>query len=103
MQLYHATPKANLDCIRREGLDPNRSQGKLKVVWLHTQSRRDWAILHTSMRHKCDISEVAIIEVNVPRSKIRRRRRGLWTTPEPISTTEFGRIADASEFAESSV
>ena len=98
MRLYHATPKKNLDSIRTEGLDPNHSTGKESVVWLHTASRREWAILHTITRHKCDISEVAIIEVNVPRSKLRRRWRGLWTTPQLL--TEFGRIRNASEFTE---
>ena len=52
MKLYHATPKRNLDRIQATGLDPNRSTGKEAVVWLHTQSRREWAILHVLQRHK---------------------------------------------------
>ena len=99
MKLYHATPKTNLESIQSEGLDPNRSRGKEAVVWLHTRSKTEWAILHTINRHKCDISDVVIIEVDVPRSKLRRRWRGLWTTPQTV--TEFGRIRNASEFAES--
>ena len=99
MKLYHATPKANLESIRTNGLDPNRSTGKEAVVWLHTRSRRDWAILHVSNKHKCEVSDVIVIEVSVPRSKLRRRWRGLWTTPEPI--TEFVSITDAHEFAKS--
>ena len=99
MKLYHATPNRNLDSIHQSGLDPNHSTGKETVVWLHTRSRRDWAILHTATKHKCEISEVAIIEVSIPRSKLRRRWRGLWTTPQTI--TKFGRIRKASEFANS--
>ena len=99
MRLYHATPKHNLESIKAEGLDPNRSQCKKKEVWLHTKSRREWAILHTVARHKCDISEVIIIAVDVPRSKLKRRWRGLWTTPEAIR--EFASITTAREFTES--
>ena len=99
MKLYHATPKTNLENIKATGLDPNRSRGKEAVVWLHTASRREWAILHTTQRHKCEVSDVIVIEVEIPRSKLRRRWRGLWVTPEAI--TEFGRIRNASEFLES--
>ena len=101
MRLYHATPKANLDSIRENGLDPKRSKGAIKAVWLHTASKRDWAILHTVARHKCDISEVVIFEVNVPRTKLTRRWPGLWTTPENL--TEFASITNAREFTESPV
>ena len=99
MKLYHATRKSNLESIRAEGLDPNRSTGKEAVVWLHTASRRDWAILHIINRHKCEVSDTIVIEVSVPRSKLRRRWRGIWVTP--ITIKEFGRIRNASEFANS--
>ena len=101
MRLYHASPKKNLDSIKAVGLDPNRSQCKKKEVWLHTASRREWAILHTCNRHKCEVSEVVIFEVNVPRTKLRRRWRGLWTTADPI--TEFANITYARDFSESPV
>lgn len=96
MKLYHATPKRNLESIRTNGLDPNSAQGKESLIWLHTASRRDWAIRHTINRHQCDISEVAIIDVNVPRSKLRRRWRGTWTTQNTV--TELKSIATVSEF-----
>ena len=95
MRLYHATPQSNIASIQANGLDPNRATGKEPHIWLHTVSRRSWAILHTSKRHKCDISQVVIIEVEIPRSKIRRRRRGIWTTAEPIS--EFQSITNTTE------
>ena len=101
MRLYHATTKANLESIRTEGLDPNRAKGKESLVWLHTASRREWAILHTQTRHKCEVSEVAIIAVDVPRSQLRRRWRGLWTTPETL--TDFASITNAAEFGKSPV
>lgn len=99
VKLYHATTAKNLDSIKAVGLDPNRSTGKAAVVWLHTASKREWAILHVSNRYKCDANEVVIITVDVPRSKIRRRWRGIWTTPETL--TEFVSITNAREFANS--
>ena len=99
MKLYHATPKKNLSSIQATGLDPNRSLGKETLVWLHTRSRTEWAILHTTARQKCDVSEVVIIEVDVPRSRLRRRWRGLWTTSETL--TELASITNATEFSKS--
>lgn len=99
MRLYHATPARNLDSIQAVGLDPNRSRGAKKEVWLHTASRREWAILHTTQRHNCEVSEVVIIEVEVPRSRLRRRWRGLWTIPEPI--TEYQSITNARALTKS--
>ena len=54
MILYHATPKSNLKSIEANGLQPRRSTGKIKGVWLHTASRRHWAILHTMKRHRTE-------------------------------------------------
>ena len=93
MRLYHATLKSNLDSIRRHGLNPEYSRGKEKVVWLHTQSRRAWAIVHIHARQNVNLADIIIIEVNVPYTKLRRRRRGLWTTDTPITT--IGDITDA--------
>ena len=101
MKLYHATTTSNLESIKAEGLDPNRSLGKEAVIWLHTQSRRDWAILHIINRHKCQVDDVAIFEVDVPRSKLRRRWRDIWTTSETL--TDFQAITNAIEFTKSPI
>lgn len=102
MRLYHATPKANLDSILEHGLDPARSQGKRKAIYLHTASRREWAILHTIRRHGIGIDDVVIISVDIPRSRITRRWRGLWSTETKITVTEAN-ITEASELAESPI
>ena len=101
MKLYHATPIENLENIKATGLDPARSKGKESLVWLHTQSRREWAILHTARKHQVSFEEVAIIAVEIPRLKIRRRWRGLWTTPETL--TDFESITNAIEFSKSPI
>ena len=101
MRLYHATLKSNVESITEKGIDPSFSKGAEKVIWLHTAGRREWAILHATQRHKCEVSEVVIITVNVPRSKLRRRWRGLWTTAETLQT--FADFTDATEFAETPI
>ena len=100
MKLYHATPKSNLDSIRQHGLDPSRANGKVKGVWLHTQSKQSWAILHTMKRHACGIDDVVLLEVNLSRAALSRRWRGLWTCAEKIH--EFT-VIEASEIAESPI
>jgi len=97
MKLYHATLKRNLDSILQIGLNPQYSTGKEQVIYLHTKSRIHWAILHTATRHSASISDILIIEVNVPRGHLRRRRRGLWTTNQPI--TDIGDRTEAAEYS----
>ena len=123
MRLYHTTPRSNLENIQRDGLDPTRSRGKWRVslgfsqrnvtfcepkprksrhfpkgaemvIWLHTPSRTHWAILHTAKRHHCNIDDIIIIEVNIPRAKIRRRWRGLWTTDLKITAVGRGFLCE---------
>ena len=101
MRLFHTTPRSNLENIQRDGLDPTRSEGAEMVIWLHTRSRSHWAILHTAKRHNCHVDEIVVIAVNIPRAKIRRRWRGLWTTSERI--TNLLEITDGALFSESPI
>lgn len=87
MRLYHATPRKNRDSILEHGLLPELADGKRKAVWLHTASKREWAILHTMKRHDVNLDEVDIIAIDLPRSKLTRRWRGLWTCAETIPVT----------------
>ena len=98
MILYHATPKANLDSIRKHSINPDYSQGKEACIWYHTKSRRHWAILHTSKRHGISLDDIAIITVQIPRRRLKRRRFGLWTTTETIKPIM---ITNAADFAAS--
>ena len=98
MILYHATPKANLDSIHQHGINPEYSKGKEACIWYHTKSRRHWAILHVAKRHNCTLDDIAIITVQIPRRRLQRKRRGLWTTTETLTPI---RITDAAELAAS--
>jgi len=87
--LRHATPRRNLPSIRRAGLLCSRSRGRLPVVWLHAPSKTPWAVLHTDKRHG---GRVVAIEVEVPRSWLRRNRKRLWYCPRDIPPDRLDRL-----------
>jgi hypothetical protein len=81
MLLRHATPRRNLESIRRHGLLLSKSKTKRPAVWLHTPGKSGWAVLHTVGRHGGRADSIVILELHVPRSWLRRSRRGLWWCP----------------------
>lgn len=95
MRLYHTTPTVNLPSILRRGIDPRCAEGQMVAAWLHTAGKINWARCHVCRRHpdKACVAGVTTLLVNVPRSWLTRRRRGLWTCdrgidPARISTIE---------------
>src|SRR5947199_3897878 len=84
MLLRHATPARNLPSIRARGLLTSMSRGALPLVWLHSAGASRWAVPHVSRRHGVAVQDVARLEVDVPRSWLRRNRRGLWTCARDI-------------------
>ena len=95
MRLRHCTPMVNLASIKRRGIDPAFSQSKLEVVWLHTLSRTEWALLHTQQRH--ETQDVIVIDVHVPRRWLTRRRYGLWTCDRRIEADRMSRWYECAE------
>ena len=99
MILYHATPKRNLESIRKHGLLPKRATGKVKGVWLHTESRKPWAILHIIKRHRLQsFDDVVLLKVSIPRSQLTRRQRSLWTCERVIThfeVVDFGSVTES--------
>lgn len=102
MLLRHATPRRNLGTIQQSGLLCSKSQGRLSVVWLHSPSKSSWATLHTVKRHGGRVEGVVIIEVEVPRSWLRRNRRKLWYCPRDIPATRLRRLITFTELADTS-
>src|SRR5258707_803996 len=76
MRFRHATLRQNLETIRPDGLLCSKSQGKRKAVWLHVPSRTAWAMLHVVKRHGGKVEDVVVLEVDVPRSQVRKSTRG---------------------------
>ena len=97
--LRHATPIRNLDSIRRRGLLCSKSQGRMKVVWLHSPSNSEWAVLHTVERHSGRVENVVIIEIDVPRHWLRRSRRGLRYSLRDVPPARIRRVIDFAELS----
>ena len=102
MLLRHATPVCNLPNIERRGLLCRKSQGRLKAVWLATEGKSSWAAMHVAWRHGARIEAVITLEVDVPRSWLRRSRKGLCyctrdvpadRTPRLFGFVELARVA----------
>ncbi len=85
MLIRHATPRKNLRSIFRTGLQPGLARGRIKGVWLHAPGRTGWAIPHVAQRHHVPQDQIVVLEVRVPRSQLRRNRRGVWYCPFPIA------------------
>jgi hypothetical protein len=96
MLLRHATLARNLPSIIRAGLLTSKSQGKRPVVWVCCRAKTAWAALRTIKRHGGRIEGVVILEIDVPRRWLRRKRRGLWYCPRDIPPE---RICGAATFA----
>src|SRR5262245_5161901 len=74
----HATPRGNVESIRRRGLLVSKATGRRRCVWLHTPSNTAWAIEHVAARHGVDVAEVVVLRVNVRRADlVRSHKRGL--------------------------
>ena len=84
MKLTHITPTVNVPLILSRGLDPNASQCERPEIWLCTQSKSRWAVHHIKARH--GKRHLAVIEVNVPRAWLTRRKKNVWTCDKPIPT-----------------
>jgi hypothetical protein len=95
MRLRHASPARNLDSILRRGLLCSKSKGRLKAVWLHAAGMTPWAAVHTVRRHGGRIEAVVVLEIDVPRSWLRRSRGGLWYCPRDVPP---GRIRGLIDF-----
>jgi hypothetical protein len=103
MLLRHATPARNLNSILRRGLLCSKSRGRLKVVWLHSPARSLWALAHTVGRHGGRVERVVVLEVDVPRSWLRRSKEGLWYCPADIPPERIGGVVTFAALARSPV
>jgi hypothetical protein len=99
MLLRHATPARNLNSILRLGLLCSHSQGKLPVVWACSPARSWWAVLHVVMRHGGRVESTVVLELDVPRSWLRRNRKGLWYCPRDIPPGRIQRVLTFQELA----
>jgi hypothetical protein len=74
-------------------------RGRLPAVWLHAPARSAWAALHVVRRHGGRVENVVILEIDVPRSWLRRNRKGIWYTRRDVPPGRFRRVIDFIEVA----
>jgi hypothetical protein len=79
------------------GLLCSKSQGKKPVVWLGSAAYTLRAAAHVVRRHGGRIEQVAILEIDMPRSCLRRSKPGLWYCPGDVPP---GRIRGVITFGE---
>src|SRR3954468_19180273 len=98
VRLRHATLIRNLANILKAGLLTAQRKGRLPVVWLCSRAASTWAVLHTVRRHGGPVQNVVLLDVDVPRSWVRRSaHKGLYFCPKDVPPE---RIRAAHGFAE---
>jgi hypothetical protein len=83
----------------RRGLLRSKSQGRRKVVWLHSPSKSEWATLHVVKRHGGRVENVVILEIDVPLSCLRRSRRGLRYSLCDVPAERIHRVVTFDQLA----
>jgi hypothetical protein len=75
------------------------SRGRLPVVWACSPARSWWAVLHVIKRHRGRVESMVVLEIDVPRSWLRRNRKGLWYSPRDIPPGRIRRVLTFQELA----
>ena len=79
MELYHVTPKVNLDGISSDGIDPSYSTGKMNVCWFVEVEMIDWAIAHVARKRKVKMGDLIVLLCVIQQeSLIRTRWSHVW-------------------------
>ena len=76
MTLFHVTPARSVPGIKRRGLLTAKATGTLPAVWLVTPGSIGWAQEHVRVEHRA--GRVAVLTLDVPRSRLRRKWKGVW-------------------------
>jgi hypothetical protein len=83
----------------RTGLLASRPQGKMPAVWLCSPSKSSWAVLHTIKRHGDKVETTVVLVLDVPRSWLRRSRKGLRYVLRDVPPDRIRRVFTFSELA----
>ncbi len=104
MFLRHATLARNINSILRLGLLTSYSRGKRPVVWACSPARTTWAVLHVIKRHGGRAESTVVLEIDVPRSWLRRSsRKRVWICRRDIPPARIKRVLTFQELAGASV
>ena len=99
MLLRHATLARNLNSILKRGLLTRYAKGKMPAVWACCPDKTWWAVIHIVKRHGGRVETAVVLEVDVPRSWLRKHRSGLWYCPRDIPAQRIKRVLTFQELA----
>ena len=102
MIIYHVTNKCNLKSIMSTGLDPAYAVNKREAVWGVSHSLIGWAISHTLAKPRdaeSTTNDLVILQVNVPRSWVKKYRRRIYYVPRLIQPGRIEIFAEAGSWA----
>jgi hypothetical protein len=72
---FHVTHKSKVAKILREGLDPGRSRGKLRAVWLSAEPTLALQA-HVAAAHGWRLCDLRALLVTVPRARLCAKHLG---------------------------
>ncbi len=104
MLLRHATLARYLPSIIKAGLLTSKSKGKLPAVWLCSAAKTLWAAAHVVRRHGGRIESVVVLEIDVPRSWLKRHggaAKGIWYSLRDIPPQSIRGIITFGELSRS--
>jgi hypothetical protein len=73
------------------------------LVFKAALTRKAWAVLHTVKRHGGLVEQVVVLELQVPRSWLRRSRKGLWYCSRDVPPDRLRGLIDFATLARSPV
>jgi hypothetical protein len=106
VRFRHVTLARNLPSILRHGLLCSKSRGKKKVVWACSPSQTSWAVLHVCRRHRAAAPQVIVLEIDIPRSWVKRHgaaAKGLYYCGRDIGPQHIRGIITFGELSRSPV
>jgi hypothetical protein len=69
----------------------------------HFSTATDRAVIHTVRRHGGPVQDVVVLELSIPRSWLRRSRRGLWYSTRDIPPVCIRDVVDFANLSRSPV
>ena len=75
------------------------TKGKLPAVWACCPDKTGWAVIHMVKRHGGRVETAVVLEVDVPRSWLRKHRSGLWSCPRDVPPDRIKRALTFQELA----
>ncbi len=106
MLFIHATLSTNLPSILEQGLLTSKATGAKPVVWLGSPSKMAWACLHIQGRHNALPTQTCVLEVDIPRTWVRKHggsQKGLWFTDRDVPPLRIKRVLTFGLLSESPI